>query len=271
MKEKLICAVLAIYCMSAVFAQDANLFYEKNGKDFELYVENNEHCPVSFEVNIDLNNMISTDGNNKVFVVPPLQKKFKITTLKPKGKGKYSFKYKSWRNYGDHYLKDFDKDFIYNLPYAYSKAYKVGQGYNGTRTHKGENALDFTMPEGTPIHAIRDGVVVTVVDENEKFCPDKICAKYNNKILVYHPDGTFAWYLHLEKNGALVKKGQKVKKGQLIAKSGNTGWTSGPHLHLEVAVIRIRSKETLKTKFKIRNGNKIVFLEEGYKYQRKYQ
>jgi murein DD-endopeptidase MepM/ murein hydrolase activator NlpD len=56
-------------------------------------------------------------------------------------------------------------------------------------------------------------------------------AQRANFIRVLHSDGTMALYAHLQENGVLVKPGQSVSLGQHIAYSGNTGFTSGPHLH----------------------------------------
>ncbi len=52
--------------------------------------------------------------------------------------------------------------------------------------------------------------------------------------MVRHVDGTVARYIHLKKNGVLVRLGNKVRQGQKIALSGNTGQTGGPHLHFDV-------------------------------------
>ena len=127
-----------------------------------------------------------------------------------------------------------------------------------------------TMPIGTPITAVRDGIVIRLVENNTQNCPREECGKFNNYLIIYHSDGTFAEYTHLKKNGVLVNAGDKVKQGQVIASSGNTGYSSGPHLHLMVFLDKTKKRETLPTKFKIGDGNTSIFLKEKETYTREY-
>jgi murein DD-endopeptidase MepM/ murein hydrolase activator NlpD len=59
-----------------------------------------------------------------------------------------------------------------------------------------------------------------------------------NYIRIVHDDGTMGLYAHLKPEGVLVRVGQRVKTGQRIGFSGNTGYTSGPHLHFALQVNR---------------------------------
>jgi murein DD-endopeptidase MepM/ murein hydrolase activator NlpD len=126
------------------------------------------------------------------------------------------------------------------------------------------------MPIVTPIYAAREGVVVNVVEKNTITCYQKECAKYNNSILIYHVDGTFSNYLHIDTNGVIVEVGETVARGQLIAKSGNIGWSSGAHLHFEVFKQNMGKRITLKTKFKINEESEAIYLVEKEKYFRNY-
>ena len=126
------------------------------------------------------------------------------------------------------------------------------------------------MPIGTELMAVREGVVVKVIDKNSKNCGKEECKKYNNLIIIYHPDGTFAEYTHIKQNGSKVKVGDKVSKGQLIGYSGNIGWSTGPHLHLVVFNQNLKNRKTLKTKFKIGDGSIIEYLAEKEEYSRNY-
>ncbi len=126
------------------------------------------------------------------------------------------------------------------------------------------------MPVGTELFAVRDGIVIKVIDNNTKNCATKECAKYNNLIIIYHSDGTFAEYAHLKQKGAIVRVGDKITKGQLIGYSGNVGWSSIAHLHLVIFKQNLENRETLKTKFKIENGDKNEFLIEKKEYIKNY-
>lgn len=245
-------------------------YANKIEKGYEFLADNDEYCPVSIKVDFTLNNMESSEGNNKVFVVPARTKGFLLSKLTYVKRGRYGYGSKTRFNYGNHFNSKADTSFVYNLPFEKDRLFKLYQGYNGSFSHQNENSLDFTMPINTDIYAARDGVVVKVVENNNKTCPTKECVKYNNLILIYHSDGTFSEYVHLKQNGALVNVGDKVKKGQLIGKSGNVGFSTGPHLHFVVFNQKIGGRETLKTKFKINDGEDSVYLEEKQKYKRTY-
>ncbi len=163
-----------------------------------------------------------------------------------------------------------DTSYIYDLPFEKNASFLLYQGYNGKFSHQNENSLDFTMPINTNIYAAREGIVVKVVDKNNKTCPTKECIKYNNLIRVYHADGSFSEYVHLKQNGSLVSEGESINKGQLIGKSGNVGFSTGPHLHFVVFNQKIEGRETLKTKFRVNKGNEVVFLKEKKLYKRSY-
>lgn len=126
------------------------------------------------------------------------------------------------------------------------------------------------MPVGTSIYAARGGIATKVVETNTKNCFKRDCIKYNNLIRINHPDGTFAEYAHLKHNGAAVNEGETIKKGQLIGYSGNTGYSDGPHLHFVVFLQHLKERETLETRFKIKQQKKSELLEEGKLYLREF-
>ena len=73
-----------------------------------------------------------------------------------------------------------------------------------------------------------------------------------NEIEIKHSDGTYASYSHLKYKGAFVRKGARVKRGQLIGLSGNTGWSSKPHLDFCVFKKNIKGYKIKTIKFKIK-------------------
>lgn len=129
-----------------------------------------------------------------------------------------------------------DDDFLYRLPFSLSKSYPVVQGFNGGYSHQGLSrfAVDFAMPVGTEVHAARGGVVVDIESRHNKGGASRRYGRYANFIVIEHNDGTTGEYYHLKQHGVSVSLGDKVKQGQLIGYSGNTGFTSLPHLHFAV-------------------------------------
>ncbi len=123
------------------------------------------------------------------------------------------------------------------------------------RAHFGvlAEAIDFLMPEGTPLLAVKAGIVWNVkVDSKEGGAGKKYRdLKYLNYLTIKHSNGEFSQYAHLKYKGSLVKIGDKVKKGQKIAFSGNTGWSTEPHLHFHVFKLLGQGPEwvTLKVRF----------------------
>ncbi len=127
-----------------------------------------------------------------------------------------------------------DADFIYALPF--NQSHKVSQGFNGNTSHKGTSkyAVDFAMPIGTEVYAARGGKVVEIVQHHDQNGMSLNMRQFANYVIIEHEDKTLGRYFHLKHQGAKVKLGQVVKQGELIALSGNTGRTSGAHLHFVV-------------------------------------
>jgi murein DD-endopeptidase MepM/ murein hydrolase activator NlpD len=127
---------------------------------------------------------------------------------------------------------------LYRLPFTPGHSHKVIQGWDGDLSHH-ENSrycVDFAMPEGSTVVAARQGRVVSVVDNNRRGGPDPSFAKYANYIVVLHDDGTTGEYYHLQYGSAKVRVGDFVLAGSELAASGNTGFSTTPHLHFGVYV-----------------------------------
>jgi murein DD-endopeptidase MepM/ murein hydrolase activator NlpD len=90
---------------------------------------------------------------------------------------------------------------------------------------------------------------------------------YNNYVLIRHDDGTLGHYCHLQKGGVCVRPGDRVAVGQRIAHSGNTGFSSGAHLHFSVFKTKDgRERESIPVKFRTTDGQAVT-LVEGQRYK----
>ena len=140
------------------------------------------------------------------------------------------------------------RDFEYLLPLQQS-SFRIDQGFGGSFSHndaQNRYAVDFACDIGTPVLAAREGIVMQVESDFEKAGLNR--EKYGgraNFIRILHDDGTMALYAHLREEGALVRVGQRVRAGQQIGLSGNTGFTTGPHLHFVIQVNRGMKLESL--------------------------
>ena len=121
----------------------------------------------------------------------------------------------------------------YFLPWPAGITRRCVQGNRGVVSHRGweEFSYDFAMPVGSDVCASREGTVSWAVDGHDG---NGVNAP-NNAIAIRHDDGTQAWYLHIKRGGAAVKKGDQVKRGQRIGASGNVGRSMMPHLHIHVS------------------------------------
>lgn len=141
---------------------------------------------------------------------------------------------------------------------TYTRPVKEGEAISDARAHFNhvKHAIDFLVSEGTKIYAAKGGTVFEIKQssneggKSKKYAKDPM--KYLNFITIKHCKGEFSQYAHIKHKGALVKVNDKVRQGQPIALSGNTGFSTAPHLHFHVVKLNNTDIgwETLKVKFK---------------------
>ncbi len=148
---------------------------------------------------------------------------------------------------------EFDLDAVHGDPRAQPEDVEYGyplrtgelrieQGWGGSFSHHdAENryGIDFAADIGTDVLAARAGTVMEIEGGYATAGQDaRGDATRANFVRIVHADGSMALYAHLDAGGVLVRPGQRVRKGETIARSGNTGFTTGPHLHFAVQVNR---------------------------------
>lgn len=233
----------------------------------QLVATNEWHCPMELRVSFtNLTNISSEKGNSLTSVLPPdsttvLREFFPVDIYEA-----YGIELESVGTPGDPTSKP--SDYVYAMPFAKGTDFMVTQAYPSQATHNDPfsyHAIDFAMPVGTQVFAIRDGVVYQTAYDNFSggTDPSRDLPKAN-VVRIAHDDGTIAVYAHLAWNAIRVKPGQRVKRGQYIANSGNTGFSSGPHLHLALLANTGAKLVSLPIRFD-GTGNSIVTPTTGEK------
>ena len=196
--------------------------------------------PVELELAFGtLENMV-TEPESPVRVVLAAQQETAVASLRAAEPGKtsrYSVGYRAVP--GDPNAQP-RLDYGYGIPLARDARFEIHQGFGGAFSHKDPqsfHAVDLAVDEGTPVLAARTGVVMQVEEDFEGAGLDaeKFAARANH-VRIVHDDGTMAVYAHLKLESVVVGVGQFVREGQKIGLSGNTGFSSGPHLHFAVQV-----------------------------------
>jgi len=237
-----------------------------------LLASNKNLLPITYIIDVKTKNVNQSVPNGKMVLIPPGAVDsvvFEFIKIDPKKS--WDIKNNTLSYYGDLSDTEYDTDYIYDLPFEKGASFKVAQGYDGTISHQNKFALDFSTPVNTPVHASREGLVIEVVEKNVRRCEKPSCADFNNYVKILHSDGTIMQYLHLKRNGATVEAGDTVNKGALIGYSGNTGWSTGPHLHIDLYLTDSNNKyQTLKTKFKVQKGEILDELIKDALYTKDY-
>lgn len=238
---------------------------QREGEVTHLMVDNKERSEITMTFEFAIRNLKADVQFPYTATFPPGRSP--AFNLEPDGSGeKWEYAYTNYYKMGSSVAVP--DDYVYALPYQPGSAHRVTQGYNGTYSHKDSNqyAIDWQMREGTPVYAARGGLVVKVKDDSNKGGGDISYDQYNNYVLIRHSDGTLGHYCHLKKGGALVKPGDTVHTGDPIALSGNTGFSSGAHLHFCVFKTKDgKHRESIPVRFRDGNGIAIT-LTEGITY-----
>ena len=228
-------------------------------------VDNSEHSEVTLTFDFSTVNLKGSVSFPHTATFQPGQTEaFTLATIQPDAPWHYSYTtyYKLGSREAVH-----DDSVVYQLPYAPGSSYKVSQGYNSRFSHRGPDqfAIDWKLPEGTELRAARGGRVVRVKDDSNvggrtiRFDP------YNNFIIIRHEDGTLGHYCHLKQDGVKVTPGQIVQAGEAIALSGNTGFSSGAHLHFCVYKTQDgRQRVTIPVKFEDADGRAVTLVEGSH-------
>lgn len=216
-----------------------SVYYRVANAEIRLYGRNEFHAPVQLAVEIEELRQIDVPppDQQRSFVLPARQDvylmSFDVAESALQPFVSYRYRYLLGDPSAAH-----RPDRPYRAPFAVARTHPVSQAYPYAMTHTTEDAayaVDIAMPVGTDIYAARGGVVIDVASTNFRDTADPTAdGAEANIVRILHDDGTIAIYAHLNWNGIRVKAGDVVTRGQYIADSGNTGFSTGPHLHFVV-------------------------------------
>ena len=203
-----------------------------------LYAVNGYFGPVEAEFKLsDLKNMEVKRHTQNRAVIPAAGEVLAITMNQRDLRRGYSYLWKYNCVFGDPKAKH-QPDRPYLLPLPPEKQFRISQAFLGSSTHashvQSEYAVDFPMPVGTAIIAARSGVVMDVATDFFEGGVSEEMLEQANFVRVLHDDGTMAVYAHLELETVRYPIGKRIERGQVLAFSGNTGFSTGPHLHFVI-------------------------------------
>ncbi len=203
-----------------------------------LYAVNGYFGPIEAEFTLkDLKNMSVERHTAQRALIPGAGELRVITMHQRNSRSGYSYAWESKSVFGDPQAEHTPIE-PYLLPIPPDKKFTISQAFLGEATHsqhvQSEYAVDFPMPVGTAIHAVRSGVVMDVAADFFEGGTTEEMMEQANYVCVLHDDGTMAVYAHLELETVRYPIGKRIERGQVLAFSGNTGFSSGPHLHLVI-------------------------------------
>ena len=211
---------------------------EKSGGQHKQILQNLLYGPVEVQLRfLEAKNVSAEPALPDSFVLPRGFRGEKVVYTPRNPRQSWSYRVASRVVPGEPNVNH-DPDTDYLPPFPIKESFHVSQGFNGTRTHNSLDskfAIDIPMPIGTPIRAARDGVVMEVNEDFFGAGTDR--SRFGNRansIRVLHADGTMSLYAHLAPERVFVQPGEVVLQGEVIAESGNTGFSSGPHLHFVI-------------------------------------
>ena len=200
-----------------------------------LAVINDYYGPLEVEISADALENMRADPPLPVRVIAPARAETVAVRLKPTGT-RWRYGYRVRAVLGDPAAAH-QPDQPYTPPFAPGQRFLITQAFDGAFSHQhpqSRHAVDLALPLGTPVWAARAGLIMEIADDFRDGGVDPKYQSRANAIRILHADGTMAVYAHLQADSVRVAPGQRVKRGAWLANSGNTGFSTGPHLHFVV-------------------------------------
>ena len=218
--------------------------------------------PLAVRVSLaEADNVLTEPELPRVFVLPPDSER-ELVTIGPLDRHKsWRYRFQTEAVVGSTGVTHRPEQ-PYRPPFASGAEFTIGQAWGGEFSHTephSYHAVDIAMPIGTPVHAARAGVVMDSARWFHRSGEDR--ERYGaraNFIRILHDDGTMAVYAHLDYAGVRVHPGERVARGQYIGRSGNTGFSSGPHLHFVIQINRDMQLVSVPFEFEDAQGRAVT-------------
>ncbi|OUR63745.1 peptidase M23 [Colwellia sp. 39_35_sub15_T18] len=199
------------------------LYYVKNSEGYTLHAKNTFFSPVEITI-------ARPDTQNSIRKVIPARDNVALFHHDKKTENlNYYWSLGDPASIADNYQ--------YHAPFTSLKGHIITQAFNGKFSHQNDYnkyAVDIAMDVGTYLTAVRAGTVVWVKDDYHMSGTTRYFLDKANGIKILHDDGTFSHYAHILMDTAIVKAGDKVALGERLARSGSSGFSTGPHLHFSI-------------------------------------
>jgi len=233
------------------------------GTQIQFYATNEFYAPVELELALDVvENVGLPHPDQSMHWLLPARSQTDLLQLDALDEvGVPYISYRFMYLYGDPDAEHMAEQ-PYRAPFAKARKFLVSQAFPIGVTHNtldSYHAVDISMPIGTDVYAAREGMVIEVASTNFRAGPDPGEEGASaNLVRILHDDGTFAIYAHLNWNTIRVQPGDEVARGEYIADSGNTGFSTGPHLHFAILRNDGMRMESLPVVFEGPNKTKII-------------
>lgn len=179
-------------------------------------------------------NMRTTDPIPEQCVIAPQSELFLTALEKNQPQAGWSYRWQGHVVLGRPVARSQFDVAVLGLPFK-GGPFVVSQSFHGKASHSSNPqvlyAVDIAMPKGTPIVAVKDGIVMDVESDFSRSGWSDKYADEANFVRLVHRDDSMTIYAHLDSDSILVGRGQSVKQGELLGYSGTTGYSTGPHLH----------------------------------------
>lgn len=235
--------LLLVCCRAAAEEEKYPITLEapKDESGATLWARNDGPAPVSIVLRLTASANIQADAATPLAMVVPPRSRTRVMRIAQveRTKGwRYAYSW-SWRLGA--LTARHDPKALYRVPWKDGEAFRIDQAPGGRitthTTPSSRDAVDITMPEGTPIVAAREGTVIRVAQGFSEGGVNEALRSQANLVEVLHADGTLGQYVHFRNHGVAVRVGDAVAAGTLLGYAGSTGYSTGPHLHF--AVLRL--------------------------------